>query len=94
MRLTHLAIALREVAIESPILSKDYFSDMITNSAIAPHYAGDANRHDVNSQHQLGVPRIRTTMNFYGDVTDEMSRAASKVAGLALNGAQAERKAS
>ncbi len=30
---------------------------------------------------------IRTTMNTYGDVvTDEMSRAASKVAGLALNG--------
>lgn len=38
---------------------------------------------------------IRTTMNTYGDVvTDEMSRAASRVAGLALNGAQAERKAS
>ena len=38
---------------------------------------------------------IRTTMNTYGDVvTDEMSRAASKVAGLALNGAQAERMAS
>jgi len=38
---------------------------------------------------------IRTTMNTYGDVvTDEMSRAASKVAGLALNGVQAERKAS
>ncbi|MGA6985098.1 MAG: site-specific integrase [Terriglobales bacterium] len=32
---------------------------------------------------------IRTTMNTYGDVvTDEMSRAASKVAGLALNRAQ------
>jgi integrase len=30
---------------------------------------------------------IRTTMNVYGDViTDEMERAASKVAGLALNG--------
>jgi integrase len=30
---------------------------------------------------------IRTTMNTYGDVvTDEMSRAASKVAGLAING--------
>jgi integrase len=30
---------------------------------------------------------IRTTMNVYGDiVTDEMSEAASKVAGLALNG--------
>jgi integrase len=30
---------------------------------------------------------IRTTMNTYGDVvTDEMSRAASKVAALALNG--------
>ncbi len=38
---------------------------------------------------------IRTTMNVYGDVvTDEMSRAASKVAGLALNGSQADRKAS
>src|ERR1035441_1465317 len=38
---------------------------------------------------------IRTTMNTYGDVvTDEMSRAASKVAGLALNRAQTERKAS
>ncbi|MBZ5612854.1 MAG: tyrosine-type recombinase/integrase [Acidobacteriia bacterium] len=30
---------------------------------------------------------IRTTMNTYGDVvTDEMARAASKVAGLAVNG--------
>ena len=30
---------------------------------------------------------IRTTMNIYGDVvTDEMAQAASKVAGLALNG--------
>ena len=38
---------------------------------------------------------IRTTMNTYGDVvTDEMSRAASKVAGLALNGAQTERNPS
>jgi integrase len=38
---------------------------------------------------------IRTTMNTYGDVvTDEMVRAASKVAGLALNRAQAEREAS
>ena len=34
---------------------------------------------------------IRTTMNVYGDVvTDEMARAASKVAGLALNGSQAD----
>jgi integrase len=32
---------------------------------------------------------IRTTMNVYGDVvTDEMARASSKVAGLALNGSQ------
>ena len=38
---------------------------------------------------------IRTTMNTYGEVvTDEMSQAASKVAGLALNRAQTERKAS
>ena len=38
---------------------------------------------------------IRTTMNTYGDVvTDEMVRAASKVARLALNRAQAEREAS
>jgi integrase len=38
---------------------------------------------------------IRTTMNTYGEVvTDEMSRAAFKVAGLALNGAQAERSLS
>ena len=38
---------------------------------------------------------IRTTMNVYGDVvTDEMARAASKVAVLALNGSQADRKAS
>jgi hypothetical protein len=38
---------------------------------------------------------IRTTMNTYGEVvTDEMSQDASKVAGLALNRAQAERKAS
>jgi integrase len=38
---------------------------------------------------------IVTTMNTYGDVvTDEMARAASKVAGLALNGAQPERKPS
>ena len=30
---------------------------------------------------------ISTTMNMYGDVvTDEMTQAASKVAGLALNG--------
>jgi integrase len=38
---------------------------------------------------------IRTTMNVYGDiVTDEMTVASGKVAGLALNGAQTERKAS
>jgi len=38
---------------------------------------------------------IRTTMNVYGDVvTDEMARAALKVAVLALNGSQADRKAS
>jgi integrase len=38
---------------------------------------------------------IRTTMNTYGDVvTDEMSQAASKVAGLALNRSQTDRKAS
>ena len=38
---------------------------------------------------------IRTTMNTYGDVViDEMVRAAAKVAGLALNRAQAEREAS
>ena len=38
---------------------------------------------------------IRTTMNIYGDiVTDEMAVASSKVAGLALNGLQADRKAS
>ena len=38
---------------------------------------------------------IRTTTNTYGEVvTDEMSQAATKVAGLALNGAQTERKAS
>jgi integrase len=38
---------------------------------------------------------IRTTMNTYGEVvTDEMARAASKVAGLALNGSQADCKES
>jgi integrase len=38
---------------------------------------------------------ITTTMNTYGDVvTDEMSTATSKVAGLALNRAQTKRKAS
>jgi integrase len=38
---------------------------------------------------------IRTTMNIYGDiVTDEMAVAGSKVAGLALNGSQADRRAS
>jgi integrase len=38
---------------------------------------------------------IRTTMNVYGDVvTNEMQQAHSKVVGLALNGAQPERKAS
>jgi integrase len=38
---------------------------------------------------------IRTTLNIYGDVvTDEMVQAGSKVAKLALNGAQTERKAS
>lgn len=36
---------------------------------------------------------IRTTMNVYGDAaTDEMTEAHSKVVGLALNGAQTERK--
>jgi integrase len=36
---------------------------------------------------------IRTTLNVYGDVvTDEMSEAHNKVVGLALNGAQTERK--
>jgi integrase len=38
---------------------------------------------------------ITTTMDHYGAVvTDEMEQAASKVAGLALNGAQTERKPS
>jgi len=38
---------------------------------------------------------IRTTLNIYGDVvTDEMAQAGSKIARLALNGAQTERKAS
>jgi len=38
---------------------------------------------------------IRTTMNVYGDVvTDEMAQAHRKVVGLALNGAQTERKPS
>jgi integrase len=38
---------------------------------------------------------IRTTMNVYGDAaTDEMTQAHSKVVGLALNGAQTERKTS
>jgi integrase len=38
---------------------------------------------------------IRTTMNIYGDiVTDEMAVAGSKVVGLALNGSQADRRAS
>ena len=38
---------------------------------------------------------IRTTMNVHGDAaTDEMTEAHSKVVGLALNGAQTERKAS
>jgi integrase len=38
---------------------------------------------------------IRTTMNVYGHAaTDEMTQAHSKVVGLALNGAQTERKAS
>ncbi len=37
---------------------------------------------------------IRTTMNTYGDVvTDEMAVACGKVAGLALNGSQTDRKA-
>jgi integrase len=38
---------------------------------------------------------IRTTMNVYGDVvTDEMSRAHSKVVALALNGTETARKPS
>ena len=38
---------------------------------------------------------IRTTLNVYGDVImDEMAQAHTKVVGLALNGAQTERKAS
>jgi integrase len=38
---------------------------------------------------------IRTTMNIYGDiVTDEMTVASGKVAGLALNGSQTDHRAS
>jgi integrase len=38
---------------------------------------------------------IRTTLYIYGDViTDEMAQAGSKIARLALKGAQIERKAS
>ncbi len=38
---------------------------------------------------------IRTTLNIYGDVvTDEMAQAGSKIARLALNGAQTERNSS
>jgi integrase len=38
---------------------------------------------------------IRTTMNVYGDVvTDEMSKAHSKVVALALNGTETARKPS
>jgi integrase len=38
---------------------------------------------------------IRTTMNVYSDVvTDEMFKAHSRVVGLALNGLQADRRAS
>ncbi len=38
---------------------------------------------------------IRTTMNIYGDVvTNEMAEASGKVAGLALNGSQADHRAS
>jgi integrase len=40
-------------------------------------------------------PDIRTTMNIYGDVvTDEMAVTGSKVAHLALNGSQGDRKQS
>jgi integrase len=38
---------------------------------------------------------IRTTMNVYGSiVTNEMAEAGAKVAGLALNGSQADRRPS
>ena len=41
----------------------------------------------------LSLPLVH--MNIYGDVVmDEMAEAHSKVVGLALNGAQAERKVS
>jgi len=46
-------------------------------------------------QKLVGHADIRTTMNVYGDVvTDEMSKAHSRVVGLALNGVQTERKPS
>jgi len=69
------------------------------SSAKAAHVSTHSMRHTYRSWlDAVGTPiavqqklmrhaDIRTTMNVYGDVvTDEMSRAASKVAGLAVNG--------
>jgi integrase len=86
--------------------SADSVNDAYKKAAIATgvgHVSTHSMRHAYRSWlDALGTPiavqqklmrhaDIRTTMNTYGDVvTDEMSRAASKVAGLALT----ERKAS
>jgi len=69
------------------------------SAALAAHVSTHSLRHTYRSWlDAVGTPiavqqklmrhaDIRTTMNVYGDVvTDEMARAASKVAGLAVNG--------
>jgi integrase len=90
--------------------SSDAVGDAYKKAAVAagiPHVTTHSMRHTYRSWlDAVGTPiavqqklmrhaDIRTTMNTYGDVvTDEMAHAASKVAGLAVNGTGAARTAS
>jgi len=90
--------------------SSDAVGDAYKKAAAAagiPHVTTHSMRHTYRSWlDAVGTPiavqqklmrhaDIRTTMNTYGDVvTDEMAHAASKVAGLAVNGTGAARTAS
>jgi integrase len=90
--------------------SSDAVGDAYKKAALAagiPHVTTHSMRHTYRSwldavgtsiavqQKLMRHADIRTTMNTYGDVvTDEMAHAASKVAGLAVSGTEAARKAS
>ena len=90
--------------------SADSVNDAYKKAACAagvPHVSTHRMRHTYRSWlDAVGTPiavqqrlmrhaDIRTTMNVYGDVvTDAMTRAASKVAGLAVNGSQTDHTAS